>query len=118
MKKIIFLSLILSVMFQTSAWADKASRYNRLRMQPAIEAYEAERDAIPIYREKLDGEILGFVHAEDAFTNNKSAIFRQMRKKALSLGADAIMEFKCTQKGKSIYQQCEGFAIKLKEPRK
>lgn len=71
---------------------------------------------IPVYRTRLEGdyEILGFVQGQDAFTKDKKAIIYSMRLKAHKMGANAIMEFTCHTPLRSLFQNCEGFAIRWK----
>lgn len=114
MKKFLLLFLALTV-FSADALAQASWRRNKLRVRKDQEALKEKLEEIPIYREKLDQplEILGPVRGEDILSRKKDAIIYQMRVQADKMGADAIMEFKC-ESLKSIYQNCEGFAVKMK----
>lgn len=87
---------------------------NKVRVKREQDKLKEEIAKIPIYEEKLSGnyDILGAVYGQDALTSKKDGIIYQMRLKAFKAKADAIMEFKCKQVGKSLFRQCEGFAIK------
>lgn len=87
---------------------------NKLREKKKMEKIEEAINQIPIYEEKLTGDyiILGPVRGQDILSKKRTAIFRQMREQAYKMQADAIMEMTCKPMLKSIFQSCEGFAIK------
>ena len=102
--------LILFLMF-VSLTVLAAVPENQLSMRAKEAAFEEKLLEIPVYRQKVKGEILGPVHAEDMMTNKKDAMIRQMRFQAYKMGATAISEFKCKQMLKSLFLSCEGFAV-------
>ncbi len=109
-------ALIFSILFSTTAFAGGYWQTNQIVANQKAQAFEKVLFGIPIYRDKLTGtyDNLGFVHSEDALTNKKDAMIYQMRFQAYKMGANAIMEFKCRGIKKSIFQQCEGFAVSYK----
>lgn len=116
-------AVVLVVLF-FCAWSGdlsaRAPKYiNKKQEAEKMAAYEEEIARIPIYREKLKGDyvLLGPVHGEDAFTKKNDFIIRKLRSQAYKMGADAIMEFKCRRIAKSLFQTCDGFAVKLPSAR-
>jgi len=119
MKIFNFLSafLLFSLIMAPAVQAKVPWQTNKLRAQKKWEKLAEKIDRIPVFRDKIDGhyDILGPVHAQDAFTRKQTAIVRKMRTQAYKMGADAIMEFRCRKMVKSLFQNCEGFAIKYLE---
>lgn len=116
MKKL-YSFIIIFVIFLSSVGHAETNRFtNKIRVKREQEKLQEEIAKIPIYTEKLSGnyDILGPVYGQDALTQKKDGIIYQMRLKAFKAKADAIMEFQCKQIGKSLFRQCEGFAIKYK----
>lgn len=114
-KLLLISCLILSLfVFMSEAEATKYKNKKKAAKQKA-ELTEAI-SGIPIYRDKLEGdyEILGFVQGRDVLTKTKRSVIYQMRAKAYSVDADAIMEFRCEKTVKNMHQSCDGFAIKFK----
>lgn len=94
--------------------ADVPWQTNKLRSQREQAAVEKEIAQIPLYEEKIDGnyQMLGPVRGQDILSRKKNAIFSQIRHQAYKMGADAVIEIKCKPLLKSIFQSCEGIAIK------
>lgn len=107
MKKIFFVFGF--ILAGTAAFA--AVPENKFQLKKEQAAFEETLLKIPVYREKIQGEIVGPVHAEDMLTNKKDAMVRQMRFQAYKMGANAISEFKCNPILKSLFISCEGFAV-------
>lgn len=118
-KKLKFLAWLLIIIWLSPAVSQAQAPWqkNKLREKKKWEKTLDKIEEIPVHEEKLKGnyQILGFVRGEDAFTNKKTGIIKHMRIQAYKMGADAIMEFKCKRGWKSLYQACEGFAIKFAE---
>lgn len=100
--------------FALDGWCRSPKYINKKKEEEKVREYEEIIAQIPIYREKLKGnyDLLGPVHGEDAFTKKNDFIIRKLRSQAYKMGADAIMEFKCRRIAKSLFQTCEGFAVR------
>lgn len=109
--------IILLIAPATLLHAQAPWRANKLREAKKTEAIRVRIDEIPLHEEKLEGnyEILGPVRGQDMLTKKKEAIFYQIRQTAWKMGADAVMEIKCKPVLKTVFQSCEGFAIKYRQ---
>lgn len=115
-KTILLLLALFYLLIPCLSYAESGRFKNKVRVKREQERLQEEVAKIPIYTEKLSGnyDILGPVYGQDALTQKKEGIIYQMRLKAFKAKADAVMEFQCKQLGKSLFRQCEGFAIKYK----
>lgn len=111
--KILF---VLVLLVSTNVFAKVPWQSNKLREQEKWKKIQAEIDAIPLMREKAEGDydILGPVHGEDALTNKRTYIYNKMRQIAYEMGASAVMEVKCKKILNWTAQSCEGFGIKYR----
>lgn len=111
-----FFIIILFITPSTLLYAQAPWRTNKLREAKKTESIRAQIDEIPLYEEKLTGnyDILGPVRGQDMLTKKKEAIFYQIRQTAWKMGADAVMEIECKPILKTVFQSCEGFAIKYR----
>ena len=99
-------SLKADVPWQTNPLSDK-------KKKAAVEEKIAQ---IPLYEEKIEGDydMLGPVRGQDILSRSQTAIFSQIRHQAYKIGADAVIDIQCKPILKSIFQSCEGIAIKFK----
>jgi len=113
---IVAVAVLLVVAFAIDGWSRAPKYVNKKREAEKIAEYEETIAQIPIHRGKLKGDydLLGPVHGEDAFTKNNAYITRKLRSQAYKMGGDAIMEFKCRRIAKSLFQTCDGFAVKFR----
>ncbi len=111
-----YLYTILFVLISGHTYARPYWQNNQASVKNEEASVIAAIDEIPLYAHRVDGsyDILAPVRGQDMLNQKKDAIFFQMRKMAYQVGADAVMGVKCKPIFKSVFQSCDGFAIKYK----
>lgn len=82
--------------------------------QQKEDAIDALAEEIPIFEDLPDRpyKLLEMIRAEDVFTKSRAAVYLKLRRKALKLKADAIVDLKCKTVAKAIAQSCYGSAVR------